>query len=250
MFFWEELKFINGSFKDKFLFIAIAIMALGQWSDSKDLVQEAYVALISNFTHKYEYEALNKINIGSNIEYVSQQIGSPQLIKKSKYVDDISFSYYLNEKYILTLILQDNRVTAYTISALEDDFVPNDLFNKNPAKNKISVADNTTNMNDFTLDHNNVDFFLTRNELGKDKLFMNQYFGAIGYKKDINISSEDLRKLYDEVNLEDENIASKENAMKISRKARNNFFGAGEVDLSVIADSVLTNFEYSFYYKQ
>ncbi|UUO22655.1 hypothetical protein FGD67_05260 [Colwellia sp. M166] len=251
MFFWEEIKFKNGTFKDKFLFVAIAIMALGQWSDSKELAQEAYVAVISNFTHKYEYEALNKINIGSNMEYISQQIGFPQLIKKSKYIDDISFAYYLNEKYILTLILQDSRVTAYTISALADDFTPNNLLNKKPSENKISVADNTQNMTDFTLDYNNVDFFLTREELGKDKLFMNQYFGAIGYKKNINISAEELRKLYDEVNLEEDNSkVTQTRALNISQKARNNFFGAGEVDLSVIADSVLTNFEYSFYYKQ
>lgn len=251
MFFWEEMKFKNGTFKDKFLFVAIAIMALGQWSDSKELAQEAYVTVISNFTHKYEYEALNKINIGSNMEYISQQIGSPQLIKKSKYIDDISFAYYLNEKYILTLILQDSRVTAYTISALEDDFAPNNLLNKQPSENKVSVADNTHNMTDFTLDNNNVDFFLTREELGKSKLFMNQYFGAIGYKKNINISAAELRELYDEVNLEEANSKKiQTHALEISHKARNNFFGAGEVDLSVIADSVLTNFEYSFYYKQ
>ena len=147
--------------------------------------------------------------------------------------------------------MQDSRVTAYTISALADDFTPNNLLNKKPSENKISVADNTQNMTDFTLDYNNVDFFLTREELGKDKLFMNQYFGAIGYKKNINISAEELRKLYDEVNLEEDNSkVTQTRALNISQKARNNFFGAGEVDLSVIADSVLTNFEYSFYYKQ
>lgn len=250
MFFWEEMKFKGGSFKDKLLFIAIAIMALGQWSDSKELAQEAYVTVISNFTHKYEYEELNTVNIGSNLDFITQHFGSPQLIKQSKYVDEISFAYYLNEKYILTLVLQDSRVSAYTISALEDDFTPNDLLNKNPAEHKISVADNTKNMTDFTLEHNNVDFFLTKEELGKDKLFINQYSGAIGYKNNINVTSEELRELYNMINLEEDNAATKKQAIAISQKAKNNFFGAGEVDLSIIADSVLTNFEYSFYYKQ
>jgi len=250
MFFWEEMNFKKGTIKEKFLFIAISIMALGQWADSKEMVEEAYVAAVSNFTHKYEYEELNTINIGSNVEYISQTFGSPQLIKNSKYVDDISFAYYLNDKYILTLILKENRVTAYTISALEDDFIPNGLLNKTPSENKITVADNSKEMMDFTLDHNNVDFFLVREEQGKDKLFINQYFGALGYQNDINVTSAELRKLYDQVNLEEESESIKAQALAISRKARNNFYGAGEVDLSVIADSVLTNFEYSFYFKQ
>ncbi|MFT6207484.1 MAG: hypothetical protein ACJA0T_001392 [Colwellia sp.] len=250
MFFWEEMKFNKGTFKEKFLFVAISIMALGQWADSKEMAEEAYVAFISNFTHKYEYESLNTINIGSNVEYISQTFGSPQLIKKSKYVDDISFAYYLHDKYILTLILKENRVTAYTISALEDDFIPNSLLNKVPSESKFTIADNTKEIMNFTLDHNNVDFFLVSEEQGKDKLFINQYFGALGYQKNINLSSEELRKLYGQVNLEEESESIKEQALAISRKARNNFYGAGEVDLSVIADSVLTNFEYSFYYKQ
>ena len=72
MFFWEEMNFKKGTFKEKFLFVAIAIMALGQWADSKEMAEEAYVAVVSNFTHKYEYEELNTINIGSNVEYISQ----------------------------------------------------------------------------------------------------------------------------------------------------------------------------------
>jgi len=89
-----------------------------------------------------------------------------------------------------------------------------------------------------------------REEQGKDKLFINQYFGAIGYQNDINVTTTELRKLYDQVNLEEESESIKTQTLAISRKARNNFYGAGEVDLSVIADSVLTNFEYSFYFKQ
>jgi len=250
MFFWEEMSFKKGTFKEKFLFVALAIMALGQWADSKEMAEEAYVAIVSNFTHKYEYKELNSINIGSNIDYISQTFGSPQLIKNSKYIDKISFAYYLHEKYILTLVLKENRVTAYTITGLKDDFIPNNLLNKTPSENKFTVANNTANIMDFTLDYNNIDFFLVSEELGKNKLFINQYFGAIGYQNNINITAAELRKLYDQVNLEEESDSIKDQALAISRKARNNFYGAGEVDLSIIADSVLTNFEYSLYFKQ
>lgn len=248
--FWEERKFKKGTIKEKLLFIALAIMALGQWSDSKEMVEEAYVVAVSHFTHQYEYDDLNSINVGSNVEYILQKFGFPQIIKKSKYIDDISFAYYLNDKYILTLILKEKRVTAYTVSSLENDFIPNELLTKTPSKNKITVADNTKKITDFTLEHNNVDFFLVMEEQSKDKLFINQYFGAIGYQNDINVTSEELLKLYNDVNLEEETESIKAQALAVSYKARNNFYGAGEVDLSVIADSVLTSFEYGFYYKQ
>lgn len=245
-----EMKFRGGTLKEKFIFVAISIMALGQWGDSKELLQEAYVAVMSNFTHQYEYENLNIINIGSNLDYITQTFGAPPLIKSSKYIDDIRFAYYLQEKYILTLILKDNRVSAYTITALATDFIPDGLLDKKAQEDKLTIADNNSDIVDFTVDYNNVSFLLTRKELGKDKLFISQYFGAIGYNNDINISNSELQDLYRKINAVEpvENLKSEINS--ISQKTKNNFYGAGDVDLSIIADSVLTNFEYSFYFKQ
>lgn len=245
-----EMKFRGGSLKDKFLYVAIAIMALGQWGDSKELIHEAYVTIVSNFSHQYEYEALNTVNIGSNVDFISQTFGAPQLIKKSKYIDDVNFAYYLHEKYILTLILKENRVSAYSITGLVDDFIPDGLLNKEPNENKFTIADNNQNMIDYTVDYNNVSFLLTREELGKNKLFMNQYFGAIDYQSNVNLTSTELQDLYNKINIDEASSKIKNQVVALSKKAKNNFYGAGEIDLSIIADSILTNFEYSFYYKQ
>ncbi|MCJ8320287.1 MAG: hypothetical protein MJK12_11685 [Colwellia sp.] len=245
-----EMKFRGGTVKDKFFFVAISIMALGQWADSKEMLTEAYVGLLSTVTNHYEYQDLNIINIGSNVEYISQVFGSPQLVKNSKYIDEISFAYYLHEKYILTLILKENRVSAYTITALTADFVPNGLLDKKASNTNVTIVDNAKNFVDFTIDYNNVEFLLVREELDKNKLFINQYFGSIGYQHDTNISSLELQKVYEVINNDEDNLWVKKQVTSLAEKAINNFYGVGELELSVIADSVLTNFEYSFYFKQ
>ena len=53
-----------------------------------------------------------------------------------------------------------------------------------------------------------------------------------------------------QLNLDEENPAVLAEVKQLTTKVTNNFYGVGEVNLSVIADSVLTNFEYSLYYKK
>lgn len=229
--------------------IGVGFLALGQWGDTKDVLTDAWVLGWSHFSHKYEYEALDKIQVGSNLEYVKTHFGQPKLIKKSKYSDHLNFAYYLEDKFILSLILDGERVNGYTVTALEQDFVPSLLQESESAANN-TVSAQYQNISDFTLDFNNVEYLLIREELGKDKLFINQYSGAIGYHDDINVSEDKLRALYNSLNLDEENPEILKETQQLTKQARNNFYGVGEVDLSVVADSVLTNFEYSLYYKK
>ena len=229
---------------------ALGLMAIGQWGDTKDIAIEAWQLTMSNFTHKYEYESLEQVNVGSNLNYISNYFGQPKLIKKSKYHDQLRFAYYLEEKFILTLVLENERINAYTVTSLVHDFVPNDLLNKKARQNTKTIADNYKAIEDFTLDFNNVEYILVKEELGKEKLFVNQYFGAIGYNGDINVVSSEFRHLYDKLAIDETAPELLGEVKKLTGKATNNFYGVGEVGLSVVADSVLTNFEYSLYYKK
>ncbi|MBQ4857749.1 ETEC_3214 domain-containing protein [Pseudoalteromonas sp. MMG007] len=238
------------SLYEYFVAIALGLMAIGQWGDTKDIAVEAWQLTLSNFTHKYEYESLNHVNVGSNLDYISTHFGKPKLIKKSKYHENLNFAYYLEKKFILTLILEGDRVNAYTITGLVDDFIPYGLLDKQEKENTLSIADNYTKFQDFTLDFNNVEFLLVKEELGKEKLFVNQYVGAIGYEQNINASKAEFRGLYEKLNMDDEAPNLLADVKRLTKKVRNNFYGVGEVSLSVVADSVLTDFEYSLYYKK
>ena len=228
----------------------LGLMALGQWGDTKDVIVEAWRLTLSNFTHQYEYESLDRINIGSNFSYIKTLIGEPQLTKDSKYSNAISFAYYLNEKYILTLIIKENRVSAYTITSLVDDFVPHSLLSKTAAGDKTTIADNYGTFQDFTLDFNNVEHLLVMEELGKEKLFVNNYFGAISYSEDTRLPRAEIREIYNTLSMNETSTVAREEVKQLTTKVVNNFYGAGENNLSTIADSVLTHFEYSLYYKK
>jgi hypothetical protein len=89
-----------------------------------------------------------------------------------------------------------------------------------------------------------------KEELGKEKLFVNQYFGAVGYEQNINASKAEFKGLYEKLNMNDEAPSLLADVKRLTKQVRNNFYGVGEVSLSIVADSVLTDFEYSLYYKK
>jgi hypothetical protein len=237
-------------FKEKFILVAISIMAIGQWADTKALLEDLYVDIVSNFTHHYEYQQLSTINVGSNLVYISERFGAPQLIKQSKYQEDVNFAYFLHEKYILTLILNDSRISAYSITALLPDFVPYGLLDKSPQEDYSKVTELAGNIVDYSIDYNNVNFVLVRESLGKDKLFINQYFGTIAYEQDPSLPAKNLKEISDSLSLDDSDGNVSSAVETLISNANNNYYGVGEVDLSLVTDSILTTFEYSLYAKK
>lgn len=245
-----QLKPIGVNVKEKVMFVLLSIMALGQWADTKALLEETWVLVLSNFTHYYDYEAIDEIHIGNNTAFIEERFGVPHLIKNSKYFDDIDFHYYFNDKYILSLILKSERVTGYTITALSDSFVPYDMLDSDLVPQSHSIMANVNNFSDFNLDYNNVEFLVVSKTEGKEKLFLNRYFGAIDYLATDQLAHGSLKSLYEKVELEDEvTVDTRQDITMLAGATTNNFYGVGEVDLSVVSDSILTNFEISLYYK-
>ena len=87
-------------------------------------------------------------------------------------------------------------------------------------------------------------------ELGKEKLFVNNYFGAISYSEDTRLPRAEIREIYNTLSMNETSTVAREEVKQLTTKVVNNFYGAGENNLSTIADSVLTHFEYSLYYKK
>lgn len=234
--------------KSKLVMVCLTIISLGQWADSKQLIEDIYIGVVSNFSHHYEYESLRDINVGSNLDFVAEKFGSPQVFKKSRFEDDVTFAYYLESKFILTLILRDSRVSSYSIIALESDFVPYNLVNKSESHLVKSVANQTPKIDDYNLDYNNVEFILTRNELDKTKLFINEYFGSVVYGDEMSLPTAQLKSVSDALNINSSPESQIINDVnQILANAQTNFYGIGEDNLSLISDSILTSFEYSLY---
>ncbi|WP_445947359.1 ETEC_3214 domain-containing protein, partial [Shewanella sp.] len=112
------------------VFCAFLLMGLGNWSDSKQLLTEAYQGFITNFTHKVEDKTIANIHIGNYLKYVEKSVGMPQVIKVSERQNDLEYRYYKKNKYLLILIAQEQRIAAmmlHTLPTEEGAFV--DRFN-------------------------------------------------------------------------------------------------------------------------
>ncbi|WP_371188711.1 ETEC_3214 domain-containing protein [Thalassotalea maritima] len=227
-----------------------SLIALGQWGDTKEVLADVYVTVKSEFTHEYEYQQLAKVNVGNNINYVEQFFGAPQFVKASKYEDTLKFYYYFNDKFLLTLVGKENRVMGYTITSLEDDFVPLDLLNKETSIAGQALNGKTAKIDDYTLDYNNVDYLLIREQQGRENLYINKYFGSIGYDGISALNKTEVKSIYDALEMDVEDPAQiNDRLAKLMAKTQTNLYGVGELELSVIADSVLTEFEFLLYTK-
>lgn len=240
-----QKKFWNYALIKALVFIGFLIISLGNFLGAKDLISDGWESIFANFTHKYEYESLTKVNVGSNLDFITNHFGPPRLLKQSKFYKNLTFAYYLEDKFILTLVLDGNRVSAFTITALEQDFIPQIIGRKDIDNENNKILDNFDEKAEYAVDSINVNFFLVEEELGKDKLFLNSFAGVIGYRKNKNSK---LKEIYNLVIQEIKGSELDERIDDFMQNTENNFFGIGEVELPAIADSILTNYEYSLYY--
>lgn len=234
--------------------VGLVIVSLGNFLDAKDLISDAWIAGFANLSHKYEYKSLSRVNVGSNLDYIKSYFGPPKLIKKSKFHEKLTFAYYLEEKFILTLILEGERVSAFTITGLDENFIPPIIGRKSTNEESNRIFDNFYEISEFTVDSINVKYFLVEEELGIDKLFLNSFAGMIGYGNNKSFDRSKLKIIYDLAirelaGSELESAELDERMDNFMQSTENNLYGIGEVELPAIADSILTNYEYSLYYK-
>lgn len=239
----EVKKTFRTKVKEAIIVSCVVLIAIGDLGGFRDIVVEGYENVISNFTHKYEYQQINEIHLGSNVAYLENTLGEPQLIKPAKYVDNVRFNYYLNDKYILALFVNDNRVVGYSVTALQADFKPYSLSEK-----ATVVDDNLSNYvdsaNEVGVDINNVSYLVMGQQLGKEKLFNTYATGIVDYSQTLL----DRKKLSEAYVAQNEGEISNKSLIQLASNKSANFYALTEQDISLVNDSILTLREYQFYY--
>jgi outer membrane protein assembly factor BamE (lipoprotein component of BamABCDE complex) len=238
---------IQKSFKDKFketiILISIVMIAIGDLGGFKDVVFESYENIVSKFTHQFDYDNLKQIHVGSNFRFLKNKLGEPQLIKSAKYIDDIQFNYYLNEKYILALFVNNDRVVGYSVTALQSDFKPTSLIDNNKEQNAV-LTDFTKLANTVGLDVKNVTYLVLGQQLGPKMLYNTHVKGVVDY----SLSKLDRNKLNTLLLAQNENTLDIEMVKAIASCLKSKFYALTEYDVSLVSDSILTLREYQFYY--
>ena len=239
------------------LMIAALMISAGQWSDTKEIFTSSYEAIVENFTHRLQYEMLEKIHIGNSVNYVKSIVGEPNVIKRSKIDSNVQFQYYNEGKFNLTLISSDSRLVGYSVFIQKNDFVPKIPFSENLGSLSISNAHKSQGV--YSYDIGNLIYYIESQDLGKQQMFLTLMRGYVEYgatpsAKDNN--TDYVKTLVSLIEKLDQKATFSDNEEEQSmvlndvRKAiYPNYYAITELEPAILAEALLTRYEYKMFTK-
>lgn len=236
------------------MFAAIMVSA-GQWNDTKELFTSLYEDTLANFTHRFQYETIDQINVGNSLSYIKSFVGEPKILKRSRIDKDVSYLYYTDEKYDLVLLSKDDRVVGYSIVAKEQGFYPQIPFSEELGTISLEAAN--PKVQQYNFDSSNLVYYIESQELGKQQMFLTLVRGYVEYG--VRTDSGSMPDTYPEDALELINTLDKAETFGESDQERNqavnairtylypNYFAITELEARFIADALLTRYEYEMF---
>lgn len=230
-----------------------AIITLGQYKDAKELTGELLDTWMSKLTHKVEYKKLAELKVGITRQYLQAQMGQPKVIKSSSVQFGMTFEYYLHDKYLLSAFMKGDRLDCYSVLSLLPSFKPAIPFGKNQLNSEAMATLLTNPANEYVSDTVNLKYFLQQEPLGKAGLYMNRSIGVIQYPmkagsvKKNQLSQNGFGKSLERLEQAqvEGNIAFENKILtRLNDAYPANFFAVCEWPLTVVAEAVLTRFEY------
>ena len=235
-------------FKSSFIAVAAAIMALGQFSEAVTLIEDGIDSLRSRFTTTVEYDLLSSLHVSNTEAYVINLVGDPQVSRKIN--QDVVANYYYDKKFLLTVFIEDSRVSAYTYVPLISDFTPTIAEYSDGSWDLLvnSYSEFPANPKQYLIDHSKtISYYLENLDSGNAGLFVNNYLGNIAVTAEP--TSQLLVELYDaEVNGSDEDVLSAQTRLRKQEKP--NLYGRGNLPIELIQKSILTGAEFSSFFGQ
>ncbi|MCS6203642.1 ETEC_3214 domain-containing protein [Shewanella baltica] len=234
------------------VFCAFLLMGLGNWSDSKQLLTEAYQGFITNFTHRIEDKTIANIHIGNYLNYIEKSLGIPQVIKVSERQNGLEYRYYKKNKYLLVLIAQEQRIAAMMLHTLptEDAFL--DRFNPSIpfTEHRLissSIAEAIGSSNEFFFDNHNLAYFMKSKQMSAKGMGHYLIVGATEYQEPKVTMKDKLDELEEASMLEEQQDIAKLTT-DLSQQ-QSSFFAISEVSPVIVADALLTKYEFNAYFK-
>ncbi len=240
-------KFQSGAFVS-----AALLVSAGQWNDSKELALSLYSSFVENFTHTLQYELIEKINVGNSVQYISSVIGEPNMIKRSKLDPEVQFFYYNKEKFSLTIMLGKERVNGYSVMSKVDDFEPKIPFAE--TLGQVTLASANSGDYSYNFDTGNLIYYTESQDLGKEKMYLSLVRGYIEYAANLATEDDDAQyrnKIHGQLDklMQQETFGENEQSLTstisgIRGLVRPNYYAISELSNSIMAESLLTRFEF------
>ena len=173
-------------------------------------------------------------------------MGSPQV---SRAIDaETVANYFYHEKYFLTLFYREDRIAAYLIIPLKEDFqlpvLESDTLSLELSE--FTYLKFPANPTHYVIDHSKTSsYYMEILDSGRSGLFVNTYLGNITYG--IEGHPHIIGKFYEkEVHASDEDIATLQTTLR--SETIPNVYGEGNLGLELIEKSLLTAAEFESYF--
>jgi hypothetical protein len=248
--FWKKLQ-------TSIVMIGIVMITAGQFNDTKDLASSIYEATLTHFTHSIEYQLIEKIHVGNSMDYVKSLVGEPHVLKRSTLNNDLQFHYYSKPKYHLTLISKDERLVGYSVFPLLEGFAPKVPFSEELGSKSLINTHKT--MGIYSFDVGNLLYYIESQDLGKQQMFLTLMRGYVEYGANAQESStlsNDKNKVSKLMEALDQKATFAENDKALIAPLNNirkmihpNFYAITELEPVVIAESLLTRYEFQMFTK-
>lgn len=221
-------------------------IGLGTFSDASLLINDLRIELMSIFTNTYEYETIGKIHVGNTVSFVEEMVGEPQVSRGLG--DGVSANYFFSDKYLLTLFYKDERVGAYTVLPLRDDFAPDisGLSDSIGAIGEFTYSQLPAPPEHFLLDDSRTaSYYIESVDTERSGRFLDLYMANLFYG--VGGTGPKISALYKKsVYGTDEEIDALLKDLRGS--VHPNMFGRGELPLAKIEKSLLTTAEFKDYF--
>lgn len=235
----QQKKTLFKKFSDFAMPLMLLIISIGQWNDTKDVILSTYEEVISRWTNTLEYEKLSQLRIGYSSEYVESLLGLPQVIKHSRLSENTIFSYYGTPKYILTTAIKNNRLSGFSVVALENDFYGPIVY-LNKKLNEKSLDSYIPSQGMFDTDFGNIEYFIENYEFSRNLMFYNFSLGAINY----GLFTDDVRNKVKAINRQLNNgVDLPLNKLTVQSKILPNYYSVSELSTDIMMESILSRYE-------
>ena len=191
------------------------------------------------------------------MDYIKSLVGEPHVLKRSKLKNKLRFHYYSEAKYTLTLISEDDRLVGYSVFTLEDDFSPKIPFSEKLGEKSLAQTHKETGV--YSYDITNLLYYIESQDLGKEQMFLTLVRGYVEYgaiAQENKVGDNYKKQLAKVIENLDEKATFSDNEQALISSVKNvrqalypNFYAITELEPVIVAEALLTRYEFQLFTK-
>lgn len=214
-------------------------IAVGEFTSAVNEVTNASESLQRMISNEFDYNRIQSLQVGINSEFVETKLPQPIAIRHLETeIGRVEVKHYAEEKYWLSLFVQQKKLLAYTVISKKIDFQPSIDHTGMPAVQTRLGQVVETPESQIAEQARTGSLYLEMESLNRSQQYLNGYFGYIeGGALPSEFNQDQFNRRLGEVNLVLQNGGQFESLSSSYASFREqvpvNFFGVGVIELSL-----------------